>query len=1112
MDSDEEDFVFFGTPIEREEESTLSRKKKSAAEAAGQLRNLPAWKQEVRDEEGRRRFHGAFTGGFSAGYYNTVGSKEGWTPQSFTSSRKKRAEVTEQNMFSFLDDEEKAEMESQSLATSLQFDTFGFTAAEIARKQAEKEQKKRSSAIPGPVPDEILIPAANSIGVKLLLKMGWRHGRSIKDSRASSLYETRREARKALLAFSYDESKPVTELDPEDNEDEAVKRFEYNQIRGGQSTPVFVLNPKQDMHGLGFDPFKHAPEFRERKRLRLSGNQEHGRTKSASVKGSLFSSKSGKVAPGFGIGALEELDMEDEDIYTSAIELDEPYIEEVEEPSISSRDDKQLLIKDAHGTLPGFRVASNSDLQFERHVKKKNFFNQFNPPIVPTDFEPHHKFFASLETEKKLACPPPPEVLPPEDNNLRVMIDGFATLVARSGKLFENLSREKNKKNPLFSFLSGGNGHDYYERRLWEEQQKHGDEIKQPLNLKSMQSVDRMTAESRGKILGERPLERSSKDSSAPVASTDAIQLQFNLSDTFTKPTSMNEFVEAAKPFIDNPAKQDRFERFLKEKNQGGLRSTSSAGSSNLSEADRARERLDFEAAAEAIEKGKWAQSSKRPSEPQFKDILAANSKFTSGGQEQLMQQAKISQLEEQIINRMYPKREEFQWRPSPILCKRFDITDPYMGKPPPLPRAKGRIDSLMFTPDFVKTTKSEETFAATRDSLLLSQSEPQDTREQITSTDTVIESNNTNVERPVDLYKAIFSDDSDEEEPDAVADQERDLKTKSEGTASTALNRLIAGDFLESLGKELGLALPPEPPMDIVTGVTASRKETVNTSTREIRISSGNAYTSSGKVVNECLIDQHADHVYLNHSESVQEASQRTVPPLGVDGNVRVENYPIEAKTQKISSNVDKNKTRSRQKRSSSESSDGEKREKYSRRDRKHRSSEDERNSSHPRRNRYKSASPEANFSEDDRYQEHSKKESSKKGSSRGKSGDRKQSKRHKGRPSDTESSEDDGYRERRRGESSKKGSSKGKSSDRKRSKHHSRRREDSPSTFSRDREHAEDKEERRKSREERKSSSKSDSRWKQRTMKGTMPKGLRNWSLLLCMLGVSLLMMLEG
>lgn len=29
----------------------------------------------------------------------------------------------------------------------------------------------------------------------------------------------------------------------------------------------------------------------------------------------------------------------------------------------------------------------------------------------------------------------------------------------------------------------------------------------------------------------------------------------------------------------------------------------------------------------------------------------------------------------------MHPQREEFEWRPSPILCKRFDIVDPFMGK-----------------------------------------------------------------------------------------------------------------------------------------------------------------------------------------------------------------------------------------------------------------------------------------------------------------------------------------------------------------------------------------------------------------------------------------------
>lgn len=31
----------------------------------------------VLDKQGRRRFHGAFTGGFSAGYFMSVGTKEG---------------------------------------------------------------------------------------------------------------------------------------------------------------------------------------------------------------------------------------------------------------------------------------------------------------------------------------------------------------------------------------------------------------------------------------------------------------------------------------------------------------------------------------------------------------------------------------------------------------------------------------------------------------------------------------------------------------------------------------------------------------------------------------------------------------------------------------------------------------------------------------------------------------------------------------------------------------------------------------------------------------------------------------------------------------------------
>ena len=44
------------------------------------------WEQEARDDKGRKHFYGAFTGALresSVGYKGTVGSKEGFQPQTF---------------------------------------------------------------------------------------------------------------------------------------------------------------------------------------------------------------------------------------------------------------------------------------------------------------------------------------------------------------------------------------------------------------------------------------------------------------------------------------------------------------------------------------------------------------------------------------------------------------------------------------------------------------------------------------------------------------------------------------------------------------------------------------------------------------------------------------------------------------------------------------------------------------------------------------------------------------------------------------------------------------------------------------------------------------------
>ena len=99
-DTDEENYVTIGTPFNIVEEKEPLRKPTKLEE------------QIATDQKGRRRFHGAFTGGFSAGYFNTVGSKEGWTPSSFKSSRTNRYEKGETSVArpeDFMDDEDFAD-------------------------------------------------------------------------------------------------------------------------------------------------------------------------------------------------------------------------------------------------------------------------------------------------------------------------------------------------------------------------------------------------------------------------------------------------------------------------------------------------------------------------------------------------------------------------------------------------------------------------------------------------------------------------------------------------------------------------------------------------------------------------------------------------------------------------------------------------------------------------------------------------------------------------------------------------------------------------------------------------------------------------------------------
>lgn len=70
----------------------------------------------------------------------------------------------------------------------------------------------------------------------------------------------------------------------------------------------------------------------------------------------------------------------------------------------------------------------------------------------------------------------------------------------------------------------------------------------------------------------------------------------------------------------------------MKEKYEGGLRTKDSGGSSNMSEAARARERLEFEAAGEAMRKKSSGDDSRVTSQLLADLSASAGLQFTVGG------------------------------------------------------------------------------------------------------------------------------------------------------------------------------------------------------------------------------------------------------------------------------------------------------------------------------------------------------------------------------------------------------------------------------------------------------------------------------------------------
>ncbi|KAI0201569.1 DUF1604-domain-containing protein [Astrocystis sublimbata] len=309
---------------------------------------VPVWKQEVRDERGRKRLHGAFTGGWSAGYFNTVGSKEGWTPATFVSSRANRhkdqadeetkKKTSQQRIEDFMDDEDLADAaEAEKLQTAQDFAGLGSTGHDGARRG-------------GGLADLFRVQG-ETMGVKLLRRMGWKDGQGIGP-------KVRRKARLGMT-----DGKPGTAQSAGD-----MHLFAPDNV----SMIAFIR--KTDHKGLGYEGESRLSSLKETTKPEAGeSSDEEGLGLGAPLRrpGSLKKEreKQNKFGKGgIGIGILNDTGSDDEDPYEIGPKIS--YNRVIGGGDKKKKKSATTAANPALGAVPVFRSRKNILAKTTRRLRK----------------------------------------------------------------------------------------------------------------------------------------------------------------------------------------------------------------------------------------------------------------------------------------------------------------------------------------------------------------------------------------------------------------------------------------------------------------------------------------------------------------------------------------------------------------------------------------------------------------------------------------------------------------------------------------------------------------------------------------------------------------------
>ncbi|XP_032669581.1 G patch domain-containing protein 1 homolog [Odontomachus brunneus] len=361
-DSSDENYVTFGVALDPLDEENIPRKKPVTVED-----------QYAYDAQGRRRFHGAFTGGFSAGYFNTVGTRDGWRPQQFKSSRSSKADSITQRPEDFMDEEDTGlfGIAPKGIRATSDYADHGQKG-----KKRERISQDNSGPIPGtPVLKELLKPVKETVGIVLLKKMGWKPGQGV-GSRLTKREKRRMKQRNEKLKLAQDNHETILS-NSEDSDDDSI-----DVTFAPDDYEPFRCKPKDNYFGIGYSGLDRRKVLSSHINLfDTPAFCVQDKNKKLSIHGQAF-----------GVGAFEG---DDEDIYEreDMSRYDFALGPERKTKTRWSQDGSSGSYTDC---LEGFVRAK------ERLESKK----VFKPPELPKDFAPVHtvrksRFFPPIATPSR---------------------------------------------------------------------------------------------------------------------------------------------------------------------------------------------------------------------------------------------------------------------------------------------------------------------------------------------------------------------------------------------------------------------------------------------------------------------------------------------------------------------------------------------------------------------------------------------------------------------------------------------------------------------------------------------------------------------------------------